>query len=53
MPKPKEKPKEKILVDFTDLRKGIDENLEKFDALIEEIQKQRDKIRLEIEKKIE
>ena len=53
MPKPKEKPKEKILVDFTDLRKGIDENLDKFDALIEEIQKQRDKIRLEIEKKIE
>jgi DNA excision repair protein ERCC-3 len=49
----KQKPKEKTLIDLTDLRKNINENLERFGSLIEEIQKQRDKIKKEIEEKIE
>jgi len=49
---PKE-PKEKILVDLTDLRKSLDQSMEKFDSLIEEVQNQRNKIIKEIETKIE
>jgi hypothetical protein len=40
-------------IDLLDLRKSINQDMEKFDALIQKIQEQRDKIRKDIESRIE
>jgi len=43
----------KILIDLTDLRKEINSNLNKLDSLIQQINEEREKIKKEIEEKIE